>query len=184
MKREALVRYVIFLLLLSLALATRFLPHPPNFTAVGAAALFAGAMFPKRWGVFLPLGAMVVSDLFIGFHSLILFTWGGMAIHGLIGWWVLPAGRQVRRGLSPGRVVLGSVLASTQFFLLTNWAVWKFGTMYAPDLSGLFQSYVAALPFFRNSLLGDLWYVGLLFGVYAAASELARRLNRPIAVRN
>ena len=84
---------------------------------------------------------------------------------GAVGLWI-------RKNKTAGRVVGGTLLGSLFFFLLTNAAVWLFGTMYAPNFAGLMQSYFMALPFFRNSLLGDLFYVGVLVG----GMELVLRL--------
>lgn len=151
---------VLVIVLIVLGIVTRFFSHPANFTAVGAVALFAGALFPKKWGILVPVVIMMISDFFIGFHSLVFFTWGSMAIAGFIGW-------QMRKSLSAKSVIAGSIFASTQFFLITNWAVWMFSPLYVKDISGLLHSYVMGLPFYRNMMAGDLLYVGILFGVYA-----------------
>lgn len=163
---------ILVIMLAGLGILTRFFPHPANFTAVGATALFAGACFPKKWGMLIPLVIMVVSDLFIGFHELVLFTWGSMALSGLIG-------VQLRGRTKPLPILSGALFASIQFYLITNWAVWQFGTMYSRDLSGLFASYVAGLPFFRNMMFGDIVYSGVLFGLYALALYGVRRFAVP-----
>jgi hypothetical protein len=152
----------------------RFLPHPPNFAPVAAVALFAGAYLPKRWSVVVPLAAMVLSDAVIGFHNLVLFTWGSMALSALLGWWT-------RRQVSLGRVLAASLAASAQFFLITNFGVWAMGA-YARDHSGLVASYLAGLPFLRNTVAGDLFYTGVLFGAYALARRfITVRAPRPAA---
>lgn len=155
-------RIILAVVLLGLAIATRFMPHPANFTAVGAAALFAGALFPKKWGIFLPLVAMILSDIFLGYHKTMLFTWSSMAVIGLIGVYV-------RSHMRAFPVVLASLAGSVQFFLVTNFGVWLVEQMYPKTVAGLMQSYVMGLPFFRNSLLGDLLFTGVLFGGYALA---------------
>lgn len=146
----------------------RFLPHAPNFAPVAAVALFAGTYLPKRWSVVVPLSVMVLSDAFIGFHHLVLFTWGSMAISSLLGWWVR------RNGVRAARVLGAALAGSVQFFLVTNFAVWAMGA-YSRGPSGLLASYTAGLPFFRNTLLGDLFFTGLLFGSYALAKSWAGR---------
>ncbi len=153
--------------LVVLAVVARIVPHAPNFAPVAGAALLAGAYLPRRWSLTVPLGAMVVSDAFIGFHNLVLFTWGSMAVSAMLGWWVR------RHGVSVGRVALAALAGSAQFFLVTNFAVWAMG-VYARDASGLLASYVAGLPFLRNTALGDLFYAGVLFGAVAAVNALAR----------
>jgi hypothetical protein len=150
--------------LIAFGILTRFMPHPANFTAIGAVALFAGAAFPKRWGVFIPLASMIVSDLFIGFHQLVLFTWGSMAISGFIG-------VVLRNRIRTLPVVIGTLISSLQFFLITNWAVWQFSPLYEKTSAGLLQSYIAGIPFYRNMLAGDFFYVALLFGVLALARK-------------
>jgi hypothetical protein len=153
--------YIAITLLLTLGVATRFFPHPANFTAVGALALFGGLYLPKKWAVVAPMTVMLVSDLFIGFYAwqVMLSVYSGFAIIGLIG-------LKVRQNKKISTVLGGTLLGSIIFFLLTNLAVWAFGTMYAHNFSGLMQSYYLALPFFKNSLLADLTYVGILVGGY------------------
>lgn len=163
-KQSTFTLSILVIVLVGLGVVTRFFPHPANFTAIGAVALFAGALFPNKFGLFIPLIAMMVSDVFIGFHTIILFTWGSMAIAGLIGW-------QMRKSLSPISVLSGSLFSSIQFFLITNWAVWMFTPLYTKNISGLFHSYVMGLPFFRNMMLGDMLYVTILFGAYALAVQ-------------
>lgn len=169
-KKQTLILGVFVVMLITLGMITRFVPHPGNFTAVGAVALLAGAAFPKKWGVVIPVVIMIVSDLMIGFHSLVLFTWGSMALSGFIGW-------KIRSSMNMRSVVGASLFASVQFFLITNWAVWLFTPLYSKDISGLFQSYVLGLPFFRNMLIGDLVYTAVLFGLYAVAVQGVRMLQ-------
>lgn len=157
MKRHAEVWLALVLICFGVAL--RFLPHPANVAPIAAIALFSGVYLPRRLGLVVPLAAMIVSDTFIGFHSLILFTWGSFLLTTAIGWWV-----QSRKNAVS--IVLGSLAGSILFYAITNWAVWAFSSLYEKTMPGLLQSYTMALPFFRNSLVGDLWYTGVLFGLY------------------
>lgn len=150
--------------LVILGIAGRFVPHPANFTPIVAVALFAGVYLPRRYSIIVPLAAMIISDLVIGLHDLVLFTWGSFAIVGLIGWWV-----KTRR--SAAMIAAGSLSASLLFFVVTNWAVMQFGTMYPHSFEGLVASYTAGLPFFRNMLAGDLFFTGVLFGLIALAER-------------
>ncbi len=154
-------KYLPIYLLLILGVLTRFLPHMANFTAIGAIALFGGIYLPKKWSVIAPLTIMFASDIFIGFYSwqIMAGVYLGFVIMGLIG-------IQVRKNKKFHTVLAGTLLGSIIFFLLTNLAVWMFGTMYAHNLSGLMQSYYMALPFFRNSLMGNLIYTAVLVGGY------------------
>lgn len=157
------------LLLLILGVTTRFLPHPANFTAIGALALFGGLYLPKRWAIVAPLIAMFASDIFIGFYSwpIMLSVYASFLVMGLIG---LSLRNRKKTRLILGGTLLGSII----FFIVTNWAVWAFGTMYTHSFPGLMESYYAALPFFRNSVAGDLFYTVALVGGYEAASKLVR----------
>lgn len=138
---------------------------PFNFSPVAAIALFGGAMFGSRIYAFaVPLGIMLLSDLFIGFHDTMWAVYLGLFA-------VVMIGRSIsdRKGIMLPMV--GAVAGSVIFFLLTNAAVWIGGGLYSPGIAGLFESYAAGLPFFRNSLMGDVFFTIALFGTY----ELTRR---------
>lgn len=156
-------------LLIAFAAAARFWPHPPNFAPVAAVALFSGVYLGKRASIVAPVAAMVISDIFLGMHNLVFFTWGSMALVGVIGWWV-------REKKGPGRMLAGALAGSALFFFITNGAVWAVGdgASYAHNLAGLTETYVAGLPFLRNTVAGDLLYVGL----FAGAAELAFAVER------
>ncbi|HYE60167.1 MAG TPA: DUF6580 family putative transport protein [Candidatus Kapabacteria bacterium] len=147
------------LLLLGLGIVARLLPHSANVAPIAAIALFGALYLPKRLALILPLCALLLSDLFIGFYSLpiMVTVYGSFLTIGLLGLWI-------RSHKSFGTVLGGTLLGSLLFFLTTNAAVCFFGTMYAHTLDGLMQSYTMALPFFRNSVLGDLFYTGILVG--------------------
>lgn len=139
----------------------RFLPHPPNFAPITALGLFGGTYLNKKTAIFLPLGAMLISDYFIGFYHwpIMLAVYLSFAISGLLGLWL-----KSHKNLP--NLLAATFLASIQFFLITNFAVWAFGTMYPHTSQGLLAAYINALPFFRNTLLGDFFYVGVMFGAY------------------
>ena len=162
-------------MLVGFAAAARFWPHPANFTPIAAIALFSGVYMSKRASLLAPVIAMMVSDIFLGMHNLVFFTWGSMALVGVIGWWV-----KEQKGVS--RIIVGSLTGSTLFFFVTNGAVWAFGQgwMYPHTFAGLVQAYVAGLPFFRNTLAGDLFYAAAFFGIaeLALAWERARLRQR------
>ncbi|MBI2885240.1 MAG: hypothetical protein HYY15_03600 [Candidatus Omnitrophica bacterium] len=158
--------------LMAAAITARALPHPPNVTLLSAIALFGGTALPKRWSLIVPLASIAISDALIGFHDVILFTWAGVALTAVLGWWV-------RREPRPGRIVRASLIGSTMFFLLTNFGVWlvgSHGAMYPKTLEGLWSCYAAAVPFYRNALVADLIYTGSLFAAYA---WMSRRLGVP-----
>ena len=139
----------------------RLVPHPPNFTPIGAMALFGGAYFGRRSLAFAaPLGALLLSDVIIGFHSGMPFVYASVALIVLIGW-------AVRARITAPRIVGAAVLSSVLFFAVTNFGVWLSSGMYPQTLSGFAACYVAAIPFFQNTLAGDLFFTALLFGGFA-----------------
>jgi hypothetical protein len=150
-----------------LAVLLRLLPHPWNVTPMGAMFLFSGATFQRKTSSLLvPLLALVVSDIVViqflygGRHPWFdPFTWLGFVSIGLIGW-------ILRANPSPGRLLAASLAGSLLFFLISNFGVWAHGTLYPHTWSGLLKCYVAAIPFLRNTLLGDLFYAILMFGSY------------------
>lgn len=157
----------IALLLIGFAVASRWIPHAPNFAPVAAIALLGGAIMPKKMAIVLPLAAMVISDLIIGMHSTILFTWGSFALTALLSYRYL-------RQPTAGKVVAASLAASILFFVVSNFGVWVEGRLYAHTLEGLIQCYYNALPFFRNTALGDLVYSGVFFGSYFAVHYMVK----------
>ena len=157
-----------------LAIAWRCLRHfgvlglPPNFSPITALALFAGAYLPnRRLAIGLPLLAMLMSDFIIGFYDLkILFAvYLSFALSGFLG-------LRLRSRLSLGAVFGSSLAASLIFYCLTNFAVWLWSGMYGHSFEGLISCYTLALPFFKGTLLGDLVFVSLFFGL----SEIINRV--------
>lgn len=157
-------------LLIVLGVAMRLLPHLPNFTPIAAMGLFGGVYLNKKFALILPLAALFISDIFLGFDSLEsrLTVYGSFILVGLVG-------LVVRKKKSIATVVFGSLAGSTIFYLITNFAFFHGTLMYPHSLSGVMASYYNALPFFRYTLLGDLVYAGLLFGAYEAVILLAKR---------
>ena len=135
--------------LIFFAILSRFLPHPPNFTPIAAIALLSSKGFTNRWVVFLiPIVSLFISDLFIGLHATIPFVYFSFILIALLGMYVK-------------KINIGSVLlSSTIFFLVSNFGVWL---LYYPiSVEGVVQCYTLALPFFLNTVLGDLVYGALL----------------------
>jgi hypothetical protein len=160
MKSEK-TKIIISIILISLGVACRLLPHPFNFAPIAAIALFTGAYLGKRYALTLPIVAMFIGDIFIGFYEwpLMITVYGSFVLIGLLG-------LGIKRHKSIETVIGASLGASILFFILTNWAVWQFSPWYAHTWSGLLQCYTLALPFFRNTLIGNLFYTGVLFGAY------------------
>jgi hypothetical protein len=143
------------------AILIRVLPHPWNVTPLGA------TFRSKRDALLIPLAAVLLSDyavihfIYGGRYAWFSpYTWTGFLAVGLLGW-------TLRHKLTAARVVGASLAGSTAFFLMSNFGVWVGWKLYPPSAGGLIDCYIAALPFFRNSLLGDLAYAGMMFGTYA-----------------
>lgn len=165
----------------------RLSPHLPNFAPISAIALFGGVYFSKRFALLVPFLAIIISDyllLYINpfsypmvnfsqvhpisemFHATTLYVWTSFLISGLIGIWI-------RNKIKPSNIIKASFLASLQFFIITNFGVWA-GGMYSRDLNGLLESYIMGLPFFKLTMLGDLFYTGIFFGSF----ELVQRVSQ------
>ncbi len=168
-------RYVYAFTLILAAALSRMLPHPPNMVPVTALALFGGVYLDRRLTFIVPLAAMLITDWFIGFHSTMLWVYASFVVIGLVGLWL-----RNHRGLLPtiGASITGSIL----FYVITNFGVWLSPPfMYDRSASGLVECYVAALPFLRNTLAGDLLYVGALFGLYELGKRYIPSLNEQTA---
>ena len=146
-------------IILGVGIISRIIIHVPNFTPIIAVSLFSGTYVNKKYCVLLPLGLMVFSDLIIGFHNTILFTWGTMALITFLGLWL-------RQNKNPITILGMSLISSVIFFIIT-----KFGSGIMPGLDpptweGLQQCYILAIPFFRATLLSTVIYSFIFFGAY------------------
>ena len=167
-----------FLLVLSVILAGalfRFIPHWPNFTPIAAMALVGGAYLDRKYLAFLiPLGAMFISDMVIGFHSYMVAVYIALSMTVLIGMYL-------KKRLSTRTVIAASVSSSVIFYLVTNFAAWLASPIYPGTPIGLMESYIAGLAFFNdgsmglsfflNDVVGTLFYSGLFFGVIVVAQR-------------
>ncbi len=163
-------RFWILTIMIFAAAFVRLLPHPPNFAPIAAMALFGGAYFSKKSFAFaVPLIAMFLTDAIIGFHSGMWIVYLSFALIVVIGMLML-------KKVSIKNVVLASVTASLSFFIITNFGVWAFGTMYPKNIAGLVECYIAAIPFIQNTLLGDLFFSGVMFGIFEFAKTKLRAL--------
>jgi hypothetical protein len=177
-KKNVHLRFGVISLMVLLAAFSRLLPHPPNFAPIGAMALFGAAYFSQRYLSFLiPIVSMWLSDLvlnnvvynqyfehFTWFYQGFYWTYGAFILIGLVGFVVL-------KRIKVSNLVLAGILASIVFFIVSNYGVWASTTMYPKNLTGLVTCYTAGLPFFMNTIMGDLVFTGVLFGAF----ELAQR---------
>jgi hypothetical protein len=168
-----LYRLLLALGIIALAAALRIAPHPWNFTPVGAMALFSGAVIKNRRLAFVvPLLALFLGDIFIGFHKLMPIVYASFLLTVVIGFWL-------RDRRTAGRITAATLAGAIQFFLITNFAVWAFGLTYPRTSAGLVACYVAGIPFFWNTLAGDAVYAVLFFGTFALAERLFPALREP-----
>ena len=138
----------------------RLIPHPPNFAPVAAMALFGGAYFSKKWAAFLvPIAAMFFTDLILGFHETMWAVYLSFALIVVIGMLML-------KEKKIGNIFFASVISSVSFFIITNFGAWLSSGIYPKTTTGLVTCYTAAIPFFHQTLLSDLFFVGVLFGLY------------------
>jgi hypothetical protein len=158
------------------AAVLRIVPHPMNFTPIGALALFGGAYFSsKRTAVAVPLLSLVAGDIFTGFHRLIPYVYASFLVSVTIGFWL-------RRKKSVPRIGVATVAGAIQFFLVTNFGVWASSIgNYPKNFAGLAECYIAGLPLLGNTLAGDTFYVVLLFGGMALAEKRFPSLREPLA---
>lgn len=138
---------------------TRVLPHPPNFSPVMGLALFTGAALRDwRLALLLPLSAMLLADLWLGFHATMVFVYLGVAL-------VVAAGRWLGTRRRPLPLLAAGVAGASLFFLVSNAGVWLTQDLYPATAAGLAACYVAALPFLHHTVLATLGCSALLFGM-------------------
>lgn len=160
---------------------SRLIPHPPSFTPVLATALFGGALFASvRAAVGVPLLAMLLSDVAL---AMLVYGWGIFAsVPAMYLGTVLTVflGRLLQGRIKAWRVGGMAALAALAYFALTNFSVWLRGHLYPPTFDGLVACYVAAIPFLKNLLLGNLVFAGVLFGGFAWAEHRLPALRAPV----
>ncbi|MTI87105.1 MAG: hypothetical protein FH748_03965 [Balneolaceae bacterium] len=152
---------------------SRIIPHPYNFAPIGAMSIFGAAYFSdKRLSLMLPLVAMFISDLLVNnilyasfYEGFVWVSPGFWSVYGAIALIVL-AGWFILKKVNTKTVIAGSLSASIIFFLVTNFGVWLSSPTYPLTFGGLMTSYTMAIPFFHFTVLGDLFYSGVLFGAF------------------
>lgn len=151
-------------ILIIFGFAMRLLPHVPNMAPVAAIAVFAGAYLDKRIVPWVPLAIMMVTDLIIGLHDVVFYTWGAFIFIGFMGTWL--KGRA-----TPGNILGVTVVSALTFFAISNFGVWM--VWYPHNWQGFAACYISAIPFFRNTMIGNLFFALVLFGAYELARKLA-----------
>ena len=183
-------------LIIVAAVGLRLVPHMPNFAPIGAMAIFGGAYIKNKYALLIMLGILLVSDYLLLYinpfssdlvnfsrfyapweliHATIFFVYLSFFINFLIGRWIA-----VNKSLN--RVISGALLSAVLFFVITNFGVWLTG-MYGNGISGLINTYIMAIPFFRGTLFGDIFYVGLFFGSYELLLRMVKKPKLAVVSR-
>lgn len=177
MKKILTPRFLTLGGILLMAVLSRLLPHPDNFTPVAALALFGGATFSRRSVAFaLPMAVLLISDLCME----MLYGYGlyaGMWVNYLAFASIVAIGLLLRSERSAPTIAVGAIAGSVWFFLLSNFGTWLSSNMYAHTFEGLIQCYTMGIPFFRNTFVGDLVYTAVFFGGFALARRTLPGFN-------
>ena len=164
-----MVNLITAILIILFAALSRIIPHPANFAPIAAIALFSGAYLNKKYACVIPIAAMLLSDIILGFHSGMIWVYGSFVIIAFMGLWLKNNKKLLRIA---GTTIASSVL----FFVVTNFGVWT-GGMYGYTFNGLIECYTMAIPFFRNSVAGDVLYVAVMFGLYELVTRYVFRTS-------
>jgi len=152
------MKIIITFLFISIILALgRIIPHPPNFTPILATAIYTPYMVNDKWiAVLIPLSAMFIADIIIGFHPYMLWVYGAIGLSTLISNWSMRFNKKyIQLGVM-------AILSSILFFIITNFAVWAIWDYYPKTIDGLIICYIKAIPFFQNTLLGTIIYTAII----------------------
>lgn len=167
---------VILAVLIALGVAGRLLPHPPNFTPMAAIALFAGFIFVKRYmSIVAVVAAMLLTDYFaFGYLSPDWFASKSMVVVYLALLFPIVFRGFLQKKMGVMRIAGAALASSTVFFVATNFSVWAFSPMYEKTFAGLVLCYTTAIPFFQNTIAGDMMWSGIVFGSYFALRHFSK----------
>lgn len=159
-------------LILSAAAVRLTLAGVPNVSPIAAVALFSGAyLADRKMALVIPLLAMLAGDLVLGLHTTMIFVYAAFALMVGMGMWL-------SKRLCGQLIVAASLLASLLFFVVTNFGVWLLMGMYPMTGAGLLACYIAAIPFFQMTLMGDLLFTAVIFGLFMAMEQWLPALRR------
>ena len=152
-------------IIILLVAVLRLIPHPPNFTPIIAMGLFGGAYIKNRsLAIFIPISAMLIADLFLGYHSTIYWVYGSLFVISIFGMFLVDR-------INLKNCTIATISGSFFFFMVTNFGVWLTSSYYPKNIEGILTCYTLALPFLGNTLAGSLFYGAIMFGGY----ELLKR---------
>lgn len=165
--KYVMINNITLILMILGAALSRLIPHPWNFTAIGAMALFGGASIKSKFqSLLIPVAALFLSDLILGFHSTMFFVYLPVAVTVILGW-------TLQESKNRGQLITASLFTSALFFAISNLGVWLTSGLYASNWQGFVDCYVAALPFLDRQVLGDLFFTGVLFGSFEFIKKVA-----------
>lgn len=156
-------KYLAFLVLFSIV--TRLLPHLPNMAPIGALALFTGSRYSTKKALVTVLITMFISDIFLGFHSMMIWVYASYIS-------IVLVSHLFKKNIRGKMIFTSSIFASVLFYIITNFGVWISGSMYTHSFEGLVQSYTMAIPFFRYTMIGDILYTSVFFGMYTYSKKV------------
>ena len=176
---------LLILVMILLAALSRLIPHPSNFTAIGAMTLFGSAYYSKKYFAFLaPLIAMWLSDLainnviyaeyyenFVWFQSFQLYSFLSITLIAILGFVLF-------KKVSIKNIAIGTLLAPTLFFIVSNFGSWMSPmALFPKTFDGLIQTYAAGIPFYRNNIMGTMVFSIVMFGVYYLITQKFSKLS-------
>tara|TARA_B100000965_G_scaffold280439_1_gene238286 strand:- start:2166 stop:2657 length:492 start_codon:yes stop_codon:yes gene_type:complete len=144
--------------------ASRFVPHPPNFTSLLALSFYVPAFLGFKFIPALVI-CFILTDFFIGFHGTVIFTWGSVILIGIISKFFL---KNIYTRL------FGALLGASTFFLITNFGVWALGS-YGYSLEGFILCYTLAIPFFSYSLISTLLFSFIIEVIYSQSKIILKK---------
>ncbi|MBX7150810.1 hypothetical protein K1X84_04175 [bacterium] len=181
MRTEKWLAYIPTVVVVLLIAFYRLLPHPWNFTPVCATAIFGGIYLNKKYAIALPLLSMIVADSILGFDWMVTpVIYACIALSALIGAWI--KNERAHRTKFIVRTLGGTIASAVIFFIWTNFATWLAYDTYTKDMAGLIQCYIMAIPFFRNSLGGDLLFISVFIAIYELLSHAITARLKPVVV--
>lgn len=154
------------IILAVIGITGRLLPHLPNFAPIGGTALFSGSKLSRPLNYILPLGVMFITDIFLGFHKTMPFIYISFMLIVLLGELFL------KNNPSHFKVSMNCLVGSTLFYAITNYGVWQVSGLYPHTAAGLITCYVMAIPFYKWTILGNLFYGNSFFALYNYAHNL------------
>lgn len=178
MKTKIDIRFGLLTVLILNAAFSRILPHPYNFTPIGAMVLFGAAYFSNKYiALFIPLMAMWISDLVLNntvyssfYKGFVFFSDGFYWIY-ICFILIAGLGFLLLKKVKITNIFGASLSASLLFFIVSNFGVWLGSTVYPQNISGLIACYTAGMPFLGNTVMGDLFYSAILFGLFELAKN-------------